>query len=225
VLKISFGHSIADFLTTVRVDIQLPIGFELLNPYGDAEVCRVVRAMCSSYYSGNGSRIGVWGINPGRFGAGVTGLSFTDPEALREDLGIDSAITGRREPSAEYVYKVIRELGGPSEFYRHFYLSALCPLGFVRNGVNINFYDDTEFADRLAPQIVNMMKTQIAFGLRTDRCVVLGTGKLRTFFEKVVRSHIHFERVDYLEHPRFIMQYKRKQIDQYVSKYVNVFAD
>lgn len=218
--KPSFGDRIADFLLQLNLPIALPADFEVMNPYHDPEVQRVVRSFARAYYSGSAPRCAVWGINPGRFGAGITGLSFTDPYALTHQAGITSTLTGRRELSAEFVWTVVEAFGGPEAFFSKIYLSALSPLGFLRHQKNINFYDDPAFTRALTPTIVQWMQKQIDAGLRTDCCVVLGTGKLRTVMEQSLRPSLPFTEVIYLEHPRFIMQYRRSQMSAYVDRYV-----
>ena len=220
----SFGDFVEHFLTSVSISVDLPPGISVLRPYDSNEVRRVVHAMCTTYYGGARSRLGVWGINPGRYGAGLTGLSFTDPWAVKNDLGIETDLSGRREISAEFVSKVMHSYGGAHRFYEDVYLTALCPLGFVKDGNNINFYDDSALQDRLAPQMVTWMQTQLEAGLHHDAAIVLGTGKLRRFVEDHIRRHVPFTRVVYLEHPRYIMQYRRKYVDEYVQKYVETIA-
>lgn len=216
-----FAKGVAAFLTSLRLDIALPRGFQILDPYQHAEVRDVVRQFCARYYAGTQPRVPIWGINPGRFGGGVTGLSFTDPHALTELLGLNTAITGRRELSAEFVSMVIEAYGGPTAFYRDHYLSALSPLGFEKGGKNINFYDDAGLAKKIAPQIRRWVQQQTELGLATDRAVVLGTGKLRDYMERDVRGATSYTTIEYLEHPRFIMQYRRKQVGEFVEKYVD----
>lgn len=203
----------------------MPEGFTVMNPYGHDDVRRVVTTFCERYYGGSHQRLAVWGINPGRFGAGLTGLSFTDPHALRVDLGIESSIVGRREPSAEFIYTMIAAYGGPASYYHDVYMSALSPLGFLRNGVNINFYDDAAFMREIVPFVVDCMRAQTSFGLRSDACVVLGTGKLKQFMERYVQPELQYQTVRYLEHPRFIMQYRRRFIGDYVTSYVTGIRD
>lgn len=216
----SFGRFVETFLTTLSIDGTLPEGIEILYPYSNVEVRRVVHEMCSRYYASRRPRIGVWGINPGRFGAGLTGLAFTDPWAVKHDLGITTSITGRREMSAEFISRVIEAYGGPGAFYSDVFMTALSPLGFIRNGVNINFYDDAELEMMMSPQIITWMKRTFDAGVRRDTTILLGSGKLRTFMERNVREHVGVRDVIYLDHPRFIMQYRRSQVSQYVSLYV-----
>jgi hypothetical protein len=207
-------------LCTVKLDVELPHGFEVLDPYRDPEVQRVVRAFCERYYVGTQLRLPMWGINPGRFGGGVTGLSFTDPVSLSGQLGIESSITGRREISAEFIGMVIEAYGGPHTFYNDVYLGALSPLGFVRDGVNINFYDNATLAQNIAPFIKRCLQVQMDAGLVRDRAILLGTGALQKYAHRWLGDVFGSMKVTALDHPRFIMQYRRKRVGEYVERYV-----
>ncbi|MBI2794128.1 MAG: DUF4918 family protein [Ignavibacteria bacterium] len=220
----TFGTCIYRFLTSLEFNIELPSGFELLNPYTNDEALRVVAAFCNKFYNDCTQRIPIWGINPGRFGGGVTGLSFTDPFAVANQLGISTTLGGRRELSAEFIGIVIEEFGGPEKFYSLFYLSALSPLGFVKNGKNVNFYDDRVLAASIVGFISQAIVTQGRCGLSSDRCVVLGTGALKRFVEANIQPAIGYREIQYLEHPRFIMQYRRPKMKEYVSRYLDVLA-
>lgn len=218
----SFGKGIERFLMSMRYDGVLPNGIEILDPYKDPEVKRVIHEMVSRYYAGDHPRVGMWGINPGRFGAGVTGLSFTDPWAVKNLLGIETTLAGRRELSAEFISMVIDAYGGPVAFYRDVCMCALSPLGFIKNGININFYDDPVLMREIVPFVITSLRKQHAAGLVPERCIVLGTGKLKTFTEREVKGVMGYTTIEYLEHPRFIMQYRRSQVPMYVEKYVDV---
>ena len=215
-----FGRFVERFLSTINVGIDLPADVEVLRPYTDPEVQRVLRLVCRKYYAGGHPRVGVWGINPGRFGAGVTGLSFTDPWAVVHDLAIPTTLEGRRELSAEFISRVIAAYGGPQVFYRDVYMSALCPLGFTRHGVNINFYDDTQLAISIRPKIIEWMGAALDAGVRRDVSIVLGAGKLRSYMNRHIRTNVGISEVVYLDHPRYIMQYRRRDVDEYVELYV-----
>jgi len=220
-----FAKNVTDFLTHLSLPCKPPDGIDVLLPYASEEVCRVVQQMCATYYSSPDRRIAIWGINPGRFGAGLTGLAFTDPYAVDHLLGITSALSGRRELSAKFVQKVIEQFGGPQLFYRHFYVTALSPLGYIKGTKNLNFYDDPRLQSTLTPQIQSWVREQLEFGIRRDVTIVLGTGKLKLFFEREIRQQCGFSDVIYLEHPRFIMQYRRKRIHEYCDRYVSTLQD
>src|SRR5947208_3160381 len=76
---------------------SVPRGVGVMNPYTDPKVLAVVRLFLKRYFDDNGERLLVIGINPGRFGAGITGVTFTDPVALADDCGIANEMPRRRE--------------------------------------------------------------------------------------------------------------------------------
>jgi hypothetical protein len=232
----SFGKGLYDFYSSLADNsragdfpaIPLPPNVETLNPYNDAETLRCVEAFCARYYRGDAPRLSVWGINPGRFGGGLTGLSFTDPVILREECDIPNALGARRELSAEFVWSVIRLYGGAEAFFNDMFLTAMCPLGFARRTpkggvVNYNFYDDARLAQNARPFILRTMERQSALGLRRGAAICLGSGKLYRAFTEANEELGLFERVFSLEHPRFIMQYRRSQIEEYRQKYDETF--
>lgn len=224
----TFGNRLYDFYTALRLETPLPSGIQAMNPYLNSATQACVRAFCDKYFADNNERVSVWGINPGRFGGGLTGLSFTDPVILREVCGIANPLGTKRELSAEYVWSVIAEMGGAERFFGDFFLTALCPLGFVlqkeKGEVNYNFYDDSALFQAVKPFMVNTMQQQIVMGLRRDVAVCFGTGKLQRAFEAINAEYGFFDRILPLEHPRFIMQYRRKEIAQYRQKYRDILG-
>jgi hypothetical protein len=227
-LMSTFGNRLYDFYTALRLEAPLPSGIQAMNPYLNPATQACVRAFCDKYFADNNERVSVWGINPGRFGGGLTGLSFTDPVILREVCGIANPLGTKRELSAEYVWSVIADYGGAERFFGDFFLTALCPLGFVqqkeKGEVNYNFYDDPALFQAVKPFMVSAMQQQIAMGLRRDVAVCFGTGKLQRAFEAINAEYGFFGRILPLEHPRFIMQYRRKEIAQYRQKYMDVLS-
>ncbi len=221
----TFAHAFLEWIESLRFPEPIPHRVEVLDPYRDKQVRRVVRAFAQRYYADFRPRIGVFGINPGRFGGGVTGLMFTDPVALREDCGIPNDLGTRRELSATFVYRTIAAFGGPAVFFSQFYLSALSPLGFVQDGKNFNFYDDPVLNEVALPLIVHSIHQQLTFPLRREVAIILGSGQLRAVAERLNAVHEFFDTLLFLEHPRFVAQYRRKQLDDYVERYVRTYHE
>jgi hypothetical protein len=196
-----------------------------MNPYADRRVRVYVRSFLDNYFSDNEPRTLVLGINPGRFGAGITGVTFTDPVALADECGVPNELPRRRELSSIFVYDAIHRYGTVRAFYKAFFLSALSPLGFTRDGKNLNYYDTPELRRLVTPFIVGTLRKQIAQGCRTDCAIVLGLGENRRFLEELNDRHSFFDRIEPLEHPRSIMQYKRRQLESYLSRYQQVFKN
>ncbi|MCS6807402.1 MAG: DUF4918 family protein [Candidatus Kapabacteria bacterium] len=222
----TFGNRFYSFCTSLQFNGSLPRGIHILNPYVHVEVRSCVQQFCNRYYADNTPRLSIWGINPGRLGGGCTGLSFTDPVILREECGINNTLGEHRELSATYVWSVIKDFGGAEAFFRNFFLTALCPLGLVRQAqhgafLNCNFYDSPRLFNATKNFIIASLQQQQHLGLRHDVAVCLGSGKLHTIFTKLNHEHKFFQRILALEHPRFIMQYRRQHLAKYRQNYVD----
>jgi hypothetical protein len=68
--------------------------------------------------------------------------------------------------------------------------------------------------------VLDTLKQQLSLGINTEVCFCLGTGKNEVFLRKLNNKHGFFRSVIALEHPRFIMQYKSKQKDYFIEKYI-----
>jgi hypothetical protein len=220
----TFGDRALNFYTTLSGIDGLPSHIQVMNPYARPEIRRYVSLFLRKFFSDDRARVFVFGINPGRFGAGVTGVTFTDPVALERFCGIPNELEKRREISSEFIYEFIERWGGVEKFYRDFFLTAVSPLGFTRNGTNYNYYDDQRVFTGLKPFIVRTLKDQLALGARRDAVILLGMGRNQRVFAELNQEHKFFKRVYAVEHPRFIMQYRRKRIGDYLAKYKEVFT-
>jgi hypothetical protein len=202
----------------------MPRGIVVMNPYATAEALGYSAAFFSKFFDDNKPRVMSFGINAGRFGAGVTGVTFTDPVALSDFCGIPNSLPRKRELSSVFIYDFITAMGGPARFYSRFFLSAVCPLGFTRDGVNLNYYDVPLLQKRVTPFIIDSIRRHIEFGGRTDVVIILGRGKNLRFFERLNSGHGFFDRILSLDHPRFIMQYRRKRAGEYIDRYRDAFT-
>lgn len=178
------------------------------------------------YYDDTAPRSFVFGINPGRFGAGITGVPFTDPIRLAKEAGITNDFPQKPELSAQYVWQCIHEYGGPQAFCRDFYITSLVPLGFLRDGVNVNYYDDKHLAKAVAPYVVWNIETQLTLLQAPRRAAIcLGEGQNYRYFQRLNDQHGFFERIIPLPHPRWVMQYRRRFVQDYVAQYIAVLAE
>ena len=218
----SYAEKIIRFLTTLSLDIPLPGGIEVMNPYLRKEVRQGVEAFYKKYYPGDTPRTFLLGINPGRCGAGITGISFTDPIRLEEVCGIPNPFEKKQEISSVFIYDMIKAYGGPEKFYGNFYITAVCPLGFVKEGKNINYYDLRELQEAVTPFIISTIREQLAFGANREKAFCIGEGKNYKFLLKLNREHHFFDKILPLPHPRFVMQYRYKKREEYVQRYLEV---
>lgn len=203
---------------------DLPPGVGVMNPYQQPEVQQIVGEFYTKFYNDTNPRVFVLGINPGRFGAGVTGISFTTPQNLRRYCGIENTLRDTPELSSRFIYQVIEAFGGATEFYSRFFLTSLFPLALTKDGKNYNFYDDRVTTDTLWPAITHEVKTQLDFGYHRHVAVCLGR-KNEIYLRRLNEQQNFFARIVTLDHPRYILQYKAKDIPTYLEQYIATLLD
>lgn len=213
--------AILHFYRNLRPRFPLGDGIGIMNPYNNADAWAIIRQFYEKYYSDNRRRVFIFGINPGRHGAGLTGVPFTDPIRLAGDCGIPNGWKKQAELSSEFVYRVIDAIGGPALFYGRYHFTALSPLGFVRDGKNLNYYDDRELAKAIEPSILRWIRRQLDTMPVAPVCYCLGEGENYRYFSRINERHGFFKEIVPLPHPRWVMQYRRKKIKDYVGLYVD----
>ena len=223
--------------------MNLPGGIEILFPQKDKQVQELVKQFFYKYFNDNKKRSLMLGINPGRFGAGITGVNFTGPRQLKENCAIDHHLKLSSELSAEFIYDMITAYGGVKNFYQDWFIGAVCPLGFITSSVptnvgtpspkgegkrkkgfmgkNINYYDDKKLMKAVTPFIVDCINKQVAMGFNLDRCLCIGGEKNFKYLSGLNNEHRWFNEIVPLPHPRFILQYRRKQKDKYIHQYLS----
>jgi hypothetical protein len=219
----TFGSRVIEFYRHLKRPRLGGLDVDVLYPYRDPAVMKVTSAFYEKFFDDSRTRVFIIGINPGRFGAGTTGVPFTDPVSL-ERVGITNAFPKRRELSAEFIEAMIERLGGLRTFYRSFFITAASPVGFTRGGKNYNYYDDPRLVAAVRPFIVKSLRTQLDFGARRNVAIVLGTGKNFAFLDRLNDEHGFFDRLVSVEHPRFIMQYRRPHTERFLDKYEKVLT-
>jgi hypothetical protein len=225
----TFADKVIEFNRTLDFKGKLPDGIRIMNPFKeDDAVIAISASFYKKFYNDDHSRHFILGINPGRFGAAVTGVPFTDTKRLAEKCGIQYSGKETHEPSSVFVYDVIEAYGSMNEFYHDFYINSVCPLGFTvgdakGNETNYNYYDNKELAKVVYPFIVDSIQKQLEFGIQTDVCYCFGTDKNMKFLSSINKEYGFFKKITPLEHPRYIMQYKTKSKQRYIDKYVAAF--
>jgi hypothetical protein len=221
----NFADQVLEFNKWLSITmLKMPKGVEILQPFKRKEVIRVNDEFYRTYFNDSKSRYMLLGINPGRLGAGITGIPFTDPVQLEKSCGIKNGFEAKGEISSEFVYEMIRSIGTVKSFYKRFYISSVCPLGFLSNGINLNYYDDSSLQQAMIPFMHESMLRQLNFGCRREVAFILGEGKNYKEFQKMNALHGYFEKLVSLPHPRFIMQYKRRKLKDYLKLYAEKLA-
>ena len=215
-----FSNRIEKYLLILQNSISVPPGISVLNPYINTETMSYCNSFYSKYYNDNNKRLFLFGINPGRLGAGLTGIGFTDPFHLSDKCRIENILSKKKELSSTFIYELIEAYGGVDLFFSKFFITSICPLGFVKNKKNINYYDDKELIRSTEPFIVKAMENQIALGAIQSACICFGEGKNYKYFSSLNEKYKWFDKIYPLPHPRYILQYKRKSKLVYLDKYI-----
>ena len=221
---------IISFYKNLSFTAQLPGGIRIMNPLQeDRQVKLIMKEFYKKYFSDIDKRVAIIGINPGRLGGGLTGIPFTDPKRLKSECGIAYKGNPAHETSSAFIYEMIKAYGGPQIFYKKFYITAVCPLGFTlvhddRKEVNYNYYDKPELIKAAAPFIKSCMEQQFSIIKRAE-VICLGKGKNEKFLSDLNKKEKYFNKITALEHPRFIMQYHVKDKNKYIEKYLRAFEE
>jgi len=168
----TFADKVIDFNRHLAYAGELPEGFEVMNPFLDnPETMRVMEEFYHKYYHDSERRRFIIGINPGRNGAGVTGVPFTDTKRLEMACGITMKSAHTHEVSSVFLYDMIEAYGGTVRFYKDFYINSPFPLAIIRQTadgkwLNANYYDDAalfehvkEFNDRFSKKHIQWDST------------------------------------------------------------------
>ncbi|MBM4165393.1 MAG: DUF4918 family protein [Ignavibacteria bacterium] len=100
-----------------------------------------MRLFYDTYVVPHSPKIVICGINPGRKGAGKTGVPFLDLKSLSKLLNGLNKI--EEERSAQFFYSIIENYGC-KVFYSSFYVTNISCLGFIKKEKryrNINYFD------------------------------------------------------------------------------------
>jgi Domain of unknown function (DUF4918) len=212
--------AILHFYRQLQPRFAIGEGISIMNPYNDSVAWDLATRFYEKFYGDSQPRTYIFGINPGRHGGGITGVPFTDPIRLAEKCGIPNDLKRQAELSSQFVYEMIEGYGGVETFYGHYYITALSPLGYVRDGKNLNYYDDKELMRDVEPFVLACIRRQLETIPTRETCYCLGEGENYKYFKRINEKHGFFKTIIPLPHPRWIMQYRRKKVKDYIELYV-----
>ncbi|MDR0801137.1 SMUG2 DNA glycosylase family protein [Fluviicola sp.] len=224
----TFADKVINFNLHLDYSGKLPEGFQVMNPYLDnPETMTVMQEFYHKYYNDSGQRRFIIGINPGRHGAGVTGVPFTDTKRLESVCGISMKSAYTHEVSSVFIYDMIHAFGGAADFYSEFYINSPFPLAIIRKTkeekwLNANYYDDPALFEMVKDFMISSLKKHISLGLDTSEVFVLGK-KNADFIHRLNSKEKLFGQLTVLDHPRYIQQYKLKDRQSYINHYLQAF--
>ncbi|PHQ92704.1 MAG: DUF4918 domain-containing protein [Sulfurimonas sp.] len=219
----TLNKQILDFYFSMPKDLLLPDGIDLIYPYENVETQRVMKLFYKKYYEDTLPRGFLLGINPGRLGAGITGIGFSDALCLEKFCDIPNSFDKRSEPSATFIYEVIEAYGGTEKFYKDFYITAVMPMGLLKEKKNYNYYDDKQTLASLDSFIKESIQKQLDFGSYLRDAVCIGQGKNLKYLQSYNEKYEIFDTIYTVPHPRWVMQYKRKDKHKHIDTYLRTF--
>ena len=125
------------------------------------------------FYKDKYPKIVLCGINPGRYGAGKTGIPFIDFETLKNIFRTifgESDIIPESERSAQFIKNVIERFeGGYINFFQKVYLTNYSFIGFIKENRNYNYFELQEelksFIDEMFVYEMNIVNPEIIIPL------------------------------------------------------------
>ena len=172
------------------------------------------------YVSEKPNKIVLCGLNPGRFGAGLTGVPFIDFKSLSEMIPeVDRQET---ENSAQFFFEVIKKIG-VEKFYENCYVTNVSKFGYSRksSSKNVNYPELPEIAQNWLFQKfideMNLIKPKLIIPLSKN---VEGTLKMLS-----QNQQLNFKIGDRLNHPSWIMIYRQKDENKWIKKYVDRISE
>ena len=218
----SFAKQILDFYFSLPKDTAIPNGVSTIYPFDNAETKRVMQTFFDKYYDDSKPRTYLIGINPGRLGSGITGIGFADAYHLEKYCDIPNSFDKRVEISAAFMFEVMEAYGGVEKFYKDFFFTTVMPLGLLKDEKNYNYYDDIKTQDALEPFITETLLSQMALPQAKPNIICVGTGKNLKYLKAFNDTHKCFESIEVVPHPRWVMQYRRKEKQKYIDLYLEV---
>lgn len=216
--------NIADKINAFCRELTNPTGLPkdviVMNPYQHAHSRAFSVEFYDKYYDDQNERTVLFGINPGRFGGGITGIPFTDPIRLATHCGIANDLDKKQELSSRFIYDVIDSYGGPEVFYNKFYFSAVSPLGYVLSGKNLNYYDIPDFKTIFETYVVDLIQKQLAFPINQQVAYCIGQGQNLKYLSYINDKYQFFDKIITIPHPRWVMQYRLKRKEEFIDEYL-----
>ena len=154
------------------------------------------------------------GLNPGRMGAGLTGVPLLDFRSLTNLLPDARLPRNDTEPSANFFHRVAQHIGA-EKFYRQFYVSNVSAVGYLRDNKNCNYHDLPDAAQQIVEQrfrdemAVVAPKRIIALGREVEATVQ------RLYDDGAIR-------ISHLPHPSWIMTYRLREAQSWVRRYTQM---
>ena len=173
------------------------------------------------YVEPNSPKVVICGINPGRNGAGLTGIPFIDFASLSKML--PDIKENDWEPSAKFFFSVIQKFEIEA-FYRNFHVTNISWFGFSRidKQKNVNYFEkdiSTEIAIYLIDKFVEEMEH-----INPDYIIPLSKPVLYELESLKKQNKIRAKIGIRLNHPSWVTTYCSNDLSTWRQKYVDTLT-
>ena len=218
----TISEQVIDFYKDFQPPIGLPNHIHLHNPWDDKDRRAAITEFCNKFYNDSTPRIHLIGINPSKLVKTSTGVNYTDGYALQNRCGIGNDFDKHRELTSEFFYRMSDACGDANKLYSNIFAWALMPFAITSDGLYKNHYDA-----EVASSVDTIIRANLDWLSRipsTGRAVVLGKGKNAAKFDALVGTSGMYREIIILPHPRWILQYQRKDVDKFIDQYLNALT-
>ena len=214
--KLTVRDQVINFYANFRKTNFFDSSYQLHNPFDAPSRRAAIEEFCAKFYDDDKPRVHLIGINPSRLVTSSTGVNYTDGFALKEFCGIDNSFSKSRELTATFFYEMINQVGGSETFYSRVFAWAALPVAITDGNSYTNYYDVPE--ESVRELVLNNLRWMMSLP-NLGRLVIVGTGENKKFLESLPGYPFGYNEIVSLPHPRWIMQYNRKNIAKYVDEY------
>lgn len=173
-----------------------------------------INSFWQTYYGDPVPRVVICGINPGRHGAGKTGIPFVDFQSLSQLIsGIDRQ-DGER--SAEFFFQVVRQFGMEA-FFHSFYVTNVASVGFIRDGKNLNYNELPESALKVVEH--NFLQEMEI--IQPTHFISLGEVVQNTV-RKLLPASVDCSMR--MPHPAWVTTYRGKELHEWTTRYLTILG-
>lgn len=218
----SIRQKVIEFYQNFAPPAELPADVELINPYDGADRRAAIEAFYAKFFDDGDVRVHILGINPSRMHPTATGVNYTDGYALNEYCGIENSFAQNRELTSDFFYRVVQAMGGATPFFGRVFPWAMMPVTVTKKGNYANYYGNDVVED-----LKGLVEDNVRWTSRlpsTGRLVILGSGENQKFFDNMQGSPFGYNDVRVVPHPRWVLQYNRSKVDQYIEQYVDALT-
>lgn len=183
---------------------------------------RCLSTFYQKYYADKQGRHFIFGINPGRFGAGLTGVPFTDPLRLETECGIENKLPKSGALFPDFCLAIYSWLWWNSDF---------CPIFLHHFAIALGLCAQWREYPRLLRRPATCPQRRAVYCVEPADATAISPLEIRPFASvkarimpilKKLNEREGFFREIIRPHPRWIMQYRRKRVEEFVERYVGV---